>query len=322
MSELQEDSPINIIRAVDSLQAVGKHFQKCIQIVEHLLEERETLIKELIFMKEPMHQEIGDLRTELLMLYQSKSKAEIECDNFKEEITCTKKKLFEITKAQLTCKYKLDANKQDLPRITLVQEALESKVQVLSDELAVLKDHCHEEINQMIHQLENNRNTENILSLSKSRQTSAEFQCFLVEQRQWLEQYYQPKLEKLNKWSKTSAKSLQNTQKEIKCLIKQLQPLQEQVTKLYAQRQHLEEQLQFMQRKWAEDVLQYQEQKKELELKVSILKTELAQQKKKNEDIKNLKESLSEDLSVYKGRLTACGNLIESSNKLDLKNPK
>ncbi|XP_067867167.1 syncoilin [Heterodontus francisci] len=322
MSEFQEDPPIEIIRTVDSLQAVGKHFQECIRSVEVLLEARENLIKELIFMKEPMHKEIGGLRAELLQLYQTKSKTEIECDNFKEEIICTKKKLFEITKAQITYKYKLHVNKQDLPQIALQQEALESKAQVLSDELAVLKTHCHKQINQMIHQLENISNTKNILSPAKSHQTNVEFQSFLGEQWQWLERYYEPKLGKLMKWNKIRAESLHGTQQEIECFMKQMQPLREQMTKLNIQRQCLEQQLKFMQRKWAEDILQYQGQKKELEEKISVLKAELALQKKKNDDIKYLKDSLSEELSIYKERLTAYGNLIESSNKLDLKNPK
>uniref|UniRef100_UPI00398F2D26 syncoilin isoform X2 n=1 Tax=Pristiophorus japonicus TaxID=55135 RepID=UPI00398F2D26 len=301
MTELpEEDSPIDIIRAVDSLQAADKHFQQCIYCVEELLLERENLIKEFILMKEPLHQAIGDLKAELLKLYQTKSKAEIECDNFKEEIACTKKKLFDIIKAQMACKYKLDCKKQDLPRITLEREVLESKVQVLSDELAVLKNHHHEEISQIIHRLENSQNTNDALSLAESRQTSGDFRSFLGEQRQCLEKYYEPKLEKLMRWSKTRAESLQHTQQEIRGFIKQLQPLQEQVAKLNTQGRCLEQQLQLRQRKWAEDVLQYQGQKRELEVKVTILKSELAQQKEKNSEIKYLKGSLSEELSVYK----------------------
>ncbi|XP_078423640.1 syncoilin-like [Cetorhinus maximus] len=322
MSEFQEDPPKEIIGIVDSLQIVGEQFQECIQSVEELLEKRENLIKELIFMKEPMQKEIGILREELLKLYQTKSKTEIECNNIKEEITCTKKNLFEIIKAQMTCKHKLHVNKQALPQITLQQEALKSKAQVLSDELAVFKNHCHKEINQMVHQLENIRNMKNILIPAKGHETSVEFQSFLGEQWQLLEKYYEPKLGKLLKWCEHRNESLQQSQKEIKCFIKQLQPLQEQVTKLNTQRRCLEQQLQFMQRNWAQDILQYQWQKRELQEKFSMLKTELTLQKQKNNNIKHVKESLSEELCVYKERLAAYGNLIESSNKLDLKNPK
>ncbi|XP_072356167.1 syncoilin isoform X1 [Scyliorhinus torazame] len=314
LSEFQEDPPMEIIRIVDSLQVVGKHFQECIQSVEELLEERENLIKELIFMKEPMHNEIDVLRGELLKLHQTKSKTAIECDNFKEEITCAKKNLFEIIKAQMTCNYKLHVNKQALPQMTLQQEALESKAQVLSDELTRLKNHCHQEKNQMIYQLENI--TKNIQSSSKHHQTSGEFQSVLDEPWQWLEKYYEPKLGNLLKWNKSRTESLQQTQQEIQDFIKQLQPLQEEATKLSIQRQCLEQQLQLMQRKWAEDILQCQKEKSELQEKVRMLKTELALQKQKNNDIRCLTESLSEELFVYKQSVTAYGNLIESSNKL------
>ncbi|XP_078094483.1 syncoilin [Mustelus asterias] len=314
MSEFQEDHPMEIIRIVDSLQAVGEHFQECIQSVEELLEERENLIKELVFMKEPMHKEIESLREELLKLYLTKSKTEIECDNFKQEIASTKQNLFEIIKAQMACKYKLHITKQSLPQVAAQQEALRSKAQVLSDELTQLKN--HKETNQIIHQLENIKNTKNIRTSSKSYQANREFQNFAGESWQWLDKYYEPKLGKLTKWNKSRSESLRLIQQQIKAFIKQLQPLQDEVTRLNLQRQRLEQQLQFMQRKWAEDILQYQKEKSELQEKVSLLKTELKLQKQKNDDIKHLKESLADELLNYKESLTACGNLIESSNKL------
>ncbi|XP_072403995.1 syncoilin [Chiloscyllium punctatum] len=322
MNDFQEDPTADIITTVDSLQAVGKRFQECIDSVGELLEERENLMKELNFMKEPVHKEIGNLRTELLKLYQAKSKTEIECDNFKEEITCTKRNLFKITKAQITCKYELHINKQDLPLITSQQEVLESEAQRLADELAVLK-HCHQkELNQMINRLESIKNERNMLSLTNSHQTNEEFQSLFGEQWQWLEKHYEPKVRNLLNWSKTRAESLKHTLHEIESFRKQLQPLQEQVTKLNIRRQCLEEQMQFIQRKWAEDILQYQEQKRQLQEKVSLLKTELGVQKQKNNNIKHLKESLSEELFVYKECLTAFGTFTESSNKSDLKNSK
>ncbi|XP_048414194.2 syncoilin-like isoform X2 [Stegostoma tigrinum] len=317
MNDFQEDPPVEIIRIVDSLQAVGKRFQECIDSVGELLEERENLIKELSFMKEPVYKEIGNLRAELLKLYQTKLKAEIECDNFKEEMTCTKKTLFKITKAQMTCKYELHINKQDLSLTTSQRKTLESRAQTLSDELAVLK-HCHQkEINQLIRQLESIKNGRSTLSLMNSHQTNEEFQSLFGEQWQWLEKYYEPKVRNLLNWSKTRAESLKCTLQEIENFKKQLQPLQEQVTKLNTRRQRLEGQVQFIERKWAEDILQYQEQKRELQEKVSLLKTELDVQKQKNNNIKQLKESLSEELFVYKESLTAFGTLTESSNKLD-----
>ncbi|XP_007902489.1 syncoilin [Callorhinchus milii] len=321
MSEFEEDSPV--IRAVDSLQAVGQLFQVCIQAVEQLLAERENLIEQLTRLKEPMHQEVCVKKAELLALYQNKSKTQIECDNLKEEMKLIKKKLFEVTKAHMACKFKLDTSKQVLPQVALVREELESKVQTLSVELAGLKTHSRGEINQMIQRFENNRDTKEILSLSKNRETDLKFQRVLVEQRQELDKYYQPKLERLMKWNKTSVESLQRTKQEIKDLIKELQPLQEQVAKLNTQRKCLVKQLQLLQIKRAEDAVQYQEHQRELEEKVIILRTELAVQTNKNDNIKNLKASLSEDLCVYKERLTIYGNLINSNvrNRCDLKHP-
>ncbi|XP_069752210.1 syncoilin-like [Narcine bancroftii] len=318
VDELCVESPIDIIGTVDSLQALGKHFQSCIKCLEELLEERENLIREIIFTKEPMHQEICDLRAKLLMLYHSKSETDIECDNYKEEITCIKRKLFEVTKAHMTYKYEMYINSQGLPQMVSLHETLKSKAQVLSDELAGLKKHYHEEIRQVIHQLENIGSTNNILPISRSQETN-KFQNLLAEQRQWLEKYHEPKMKNLMSWNKSRAETLRQLRQEVKCFRGQLQSLQEQVTMLINRKQFLEQQLQFTERQWGQDIMHLQTQKTELEAKVDTLKAKLVEQKEKNDSIRYIKESLSEELDAYRERLITCGNLIQSTMSGDPK---
>ncbi|XP_072102274.1 syncoilin isoform X2 [Mobula birostris] len=308
--EFSDESPVDIVQAADTLQAVGRHFQRCIDSLEELLEERENLIRELIFVKEPMIQEVCDLRAKLLVLFQGKSEAEIECENYKEEIKSTKRKLFEIIKTQMTYKHAVSTSNQSLPQMALEQEALESEAQLLSDELAVLKDRQQEEINKVIHKLENIRNTINIVSRSKGQQTD-EFQNILAEQRQWLQKYYEPKLENLMKWDQSRTESLRHTQQEVKGFRQQLQVVLDQGAKLSTQKQFLQRQLQATHEKRGQDIALYQTQIRELEAKVSILKTELIIQKKKNDNMRIMKESLLEELAAY--RCKTCLHVGEKS---------
>ncbi|XP_078279007.1 syncoilin-like [Rhinoraja longicauda] len=317
--ELSAEPPVDI-RAAASFQEVGKHFQRCLYCLEELLDERENLIREVIFLKEPMHQEICDLRAKLLALYRSKSEAEIECDNYKAEIMCIKRKLFEITKAHMTHKQAVDATRQGLLQMTLEHDAEQSRSQTLSDELAALKNQYREEINLVTRQLENTRNPDNILSLWRSRQTN-EFQTLSAEQRQLLEKYYEPKLEKLLSWNKRRTGSLRLAEQEVGSLRGQAWASQHQATILSNHKLLLEQKLLNAQAAWAQDAASYQIQKRELEASAGILKTELGVQIKKNDHIRCMQENIAEELAAYKESLMMCGNLIESPDMVDQKNP-
>ncbi|XP_055512658.1 uncharacterized protein sync [Leucoraja erinacea] len=317
--ELPAESPVDI-PAVDSMQQVGEHFQWCLYCLEELLGEREKLIRELIFLKEPMHQEICELRVKLVAIYRSKSQAEIKCENYKGEIMFMKRKLFEMTKAHLTYKQEADSTRQALVQMTLEHEAEESRSQTLNDQLAAFKHQCREEIKLVIHQLENTRNIDNILPLWRSRQTD-EFQNLLAEQRQWLEKYHEPKLEKLLSWNKSRAASLRLAQREVGSLRGQVCQLQQQATSLNNQKLLIEQKLLRAHSVWAEDAARYQIQKRELEAKARILETDLSVQKTKNDDIRCMKQNITEELAAYKESLTMCGHIIESPDMIDQKNP-
>ncbi|XP_017591596.1 PREDICTED: syncoilin [Corvus brachyrhynchos] len=98
-----------------TLEELGNYFQECIEIVEQLERERDSLIAELAQLREPALQEIRHAHEEIQAACRLLAKVELERDNLRDEIRQIKQKLFKVTKECVACQYQLESRRHDPP---------------------------------------------------------------------------------------------------------------------------------------------------------------------------------------------------------------
>ncbi|XP_068773203.1 syncoilin [Struthio camelus] len=300
-----------------TLEELGNYFQECIEAVEQLEQERDSLIRELALLREPALQEIRQAHEEILAAYRLLAKVELERDNLKDEIRQIKQKLFKVTKECVACQYQLESRRHDLDQFAAYRGELESRAGQLSEELARLKESCEKEKEEARQQLETPPCRRDNHYLQESRRLSVAFESFVAESRRGLEEHYEPQLLRLLERREASAKALQEMQGEIQGMKEALRPLQGEVSRLRLQNRSLEEQMVLVKQKRDEEVGQYREQVEELEDRLKELKNGIQLQQRKNQELEELRSSLHQELSIYKGCLEIYGHLCKSEEKAD-----
>nr|XP_009929589.1 PREDICTED: LOW QUALITY PROTEIN: syncoilin [Opisthocomus hoazin] len=265
-----------------TLEELGDYFQECIEAVEQLEKERDSLIAELAQLREPALQEIRHAHEEIQAACRLLAKVELERDNLKDEIRQIKQKLFKVTKECVACQYQLESRRHDLSQHTAYRGELETQAGQLSGELSRLKETCEKEKEVLRQQLEMPPCRQDNLYLQESRRLSMEFESFVAERRR-----------------------------------KALRPLQGEVSRLRLQNRSLEEQIVLVKQKRDEEVGQYREQVEELEDRLKELKNGVQLQQRKNQELEELRTSLHRELSIYKGCLEIYGHLCKSEEKAD-----
>ncbi|XP_015667160.1 syncoilin [Protobothrops mucrosquamatus] len=299
------------------LEDLGERFQQCIEAVEQLEEERDWLIKELTLLRQPALEELQRAHEEVLEAYRLHAKVELEKDNLWDEIRQVKRKLFRVTRECVVCQYQLEARRYEVAQDVDYQGELENRASQLSEELTQLKETYEAEKEHFRQRLKAPRHEGSSRHLQESRRLSMEFESFVLENRQCLEEHYEPKLVRLLERREASRKALQTTQSEVHRLKETLRPLQGEVSKLLLQNRNLEEQILLIRQKRDEEVLQYKEQVEEMENRIWELKTGVQLQQRKNQELEELKASLHQELSIYKGCLEMYGQLCKSEVKQD-----
>ncbi|XP_015263569.1 PREDICTED: syncoilin isoform X3 [Gekko japonicus] len=300
-----------------SIEELGNRFQECIEAVEELERERDHLIQELMQLREPALEEIKQAHEEILKAYRLHAKVELERDSLRDEIRQVKRKLFRVTRECVSCQYQLETRRHDVAQYVVYREELESRVSQLSEELSQLRETCEREKEQFSQQLKVPRRRRDSCYLQESRRLSMEFESFVAESRQSLEEHYEPKLMRLLERREASTKALQKTQSEIHRLKETLRPLQGEVSKLRLQNRNLEEQILLFKQKRDEEVLQYREQVEEMEERLRELRNGVKLQQHKYKELEEVKTSLHQELSIYKDCLEIYGQLCKSEANQD-----
>ncbi|XP_064491380.1 syncoilin isoform X1 [Pseudopipra pipra] len=300
-----------------TLEELGNYFQECIEIVEQLEKERDSLISELAQLREPALQEIRHAHEEIQAACRLLAKVELERDNLRDEIRQIKQKLFRVTKECVACQYQLESRRHDLSQHAAYQGELETQAGQLSGELSQLKETCEKEKEALRQRLEAPPCRQDNLYLQESRRLSAEFESFVAQSRRGLEEHYEPQLLRLLERREAGARALQEMQGEIQGMKEALRPLQGEVSRLRLQNRSLEEQIVLVKQKRDEEVGQYREQVEELEDRLKELKNGVQLQQRKNQELEELRTSLHRELSIYKSCLEIYGHLCKSEEKAD-----
>ncbi|XP_003230004.3 syncoilin [Anolis carolinensis] len=298
-----------------SIEEIGERFQECIEAVEELEKERDRLIEELSLLREPALEEIRKAHQEILEAYRLHAKVELERSSLRDEIRQVKRKLFRVTRECVACQYQLETQRHEVAQSAVYQEELEGRIRQLSEELSQLREACEKEKERFRQRLRAPRHRRDSVYLQESRRLSAEFESFVLESRQSLEEHYEPRMMRLLERREASRVALRETQGEVHRLKEALRPLRGEVSQLQLQNRSLEEQILLIRQKRDEDVLQYKEQVEEMEERLRELKNEVQLQQRKNQELEELRASLHQELSIYKDCLEIYGQLCKSKSE-------
>ncbi|KAK6474432.1 syncoilin-like [Huso huso] len=312
---MEVTEPADSITETDIMEELGNHFQKCIDEVDRLVAQRESLAHEIIVLQEPMLREIRALHGELTAAWKQKAKAELECHSLREEVRLVKWSLFKTTRECVQCQYTLENQRHDVAQFSISQEELQNQVCSLSEELLQLKAAQQQRLDQFRQILEHSRRPRGSLDLTDCRRLSLDFESYLKDSRKSVEEFYEPKVVSLLKRRQASMEDLRRTREQAEDLKDKLGPLKREVEVLSLQRTCLEERVMLIQRKRDEDVLQYRETLERLEESIRELKTEVQLQQRKKKEMETLKNSLSQELTVYKGCIEVYENIFTATEK-------
>ncbi|XP_062046873.1 syncoilin isoform X2 [Lepus europaeus] len=295
-------SPEESLSAED-LEVLEQRFQQCVQAVARLEEERDQLIHELVLLREPALREVQRVHGDILAAYKLHAQAELQRDGLREEVRLVKQKLFKVTKECVAYQYQLECRQQDVAQFANCRQVLTTRAAQLSEELAQLRDAYRKQKEQLRQRLEAPPSQSDGHFLQESRRLSAQFESLMAESRQGLEEEYEPQLLRLLERKEAGAKALQKTQAEIQEMKEALRPLQAEARQLHLQNRNLEDQIALARQKRDEEVQQYREQLEEMEERQRQLRSGVQLQQQKNKEMEQLRISLAEELSAYKGCL-------------------
>ncbi|XP_051688074.2 syncoilin isoform X2 [Oryctolagus cuniculus] len=289
--------------SAEDLEVLEQRFQQCVQAVARLEEERDQLIHELVLLREPALREVQQVHGDILAAYKLHAQAELQRDGLREEVRLVKQKLFKVTKECVAYQYQLECRQQDVAQFADCRQVLTTRAAQLSEELAQLRDAYRKQKEQLRQRLEAPPSQSDGHFLQESRRLSAQFESLMAESRQGLEEEYEPQLLRLLERKEAGAKALQKTQAEIQEMKEALRPLQAEARQLHLQNRNLEDQIALARQKRDEEVQQYREQLEEMEERQRQLRSGVQLQQQKNKEMEQLRISLAEELSAYKGCL-------------------
>ncbi|XP_028937071.1 syncoilin isoform X3 [Ornithorhynchus anatinus] len=292
------------------LELMELRFEECIEAVRGLEEEREELIHQLVALREPALREVQQAHLAILSAYKQQAQVELERDGLRDQIWAIKQKLFKVTKECVAYQYRLESRRQDVAQAAAQREELTGRAAQLTEELAQLRAACREETEQARRRLDATPAPADGHLLQESRRFSSQFESFLAQSRQGLEEQYEPQLVRLLERRDTGAQALQKTRAELQGVREALSPLRGEAERLRLQNRSLEEQIALVRQKRDEEVMQYREQMEEMEERQRQLKNGVQAQQQKNEEMEKLRNSLTQELSAYKGRQLREGNRL------------
>ncbi|XP_063810214.1 syncoilin isoform X2 [Pseudophryne corroboree] len=296
-----------------SLEDLGARFQFCIAAVEDLERERDELIRELALLREPSLEAVQQAHEEIIQAYGQRACAELERDSLREEIRVMRRRLFQVTKECVACKYQLENRRQELVQKTAEQEELGALANRLTEELTQLQTTFTLQREGEEQRLRAPQNRRFSRELKERRRLSSELQSQIDEQHRSLQDHYEPRLLQLLERSETGTKALQRAKEELLKLREEIRPLETESCHLQVQKCSLQEQIVVMKRERGKKVMLYRLQ--ELEDRRREINISVQLQQQQNKEMEELRKSLAQELAIYKGCLELYGQLFKTVTK-------
>ncbi|KAG5856140.1 hypothetical protein ANANG_G00004860 [Anguilla anguilla] len=283
------------------LEKAGPRFEGCIGEVKLLELQRDARVAQLLLLEQPMARATQALRAELGEARKLLARVELERQSLQEQVWQVKRRLFLVARDCIQSQVTLATQQHEVAQFAITQEELTAQIQELTEEASQLREEQQDQLRAVREQAQAaGRRRRPRSDLTHCRRFSLDLQQYLRGGVQALEQHYEPRLLALLRRRQWGEEALRRHREEAKDLRVRIAPLREEVQALELQRACMEERVALMEREREENVAQYREALEVLEQSLHDLKTEVQVQKKTNEAMENLKNSLSKELDVHR----------------------
>ncbi|XP_061751493.1 syncoilin-like isoform X1 [Nerophis ophidion] len=292
------DTNLDNIPKVDwsDMENLGQIFEQCIEQVSHLEMRRDELIKELLFLQEPMMSVVEHLRGALVDKWKLVTLAEMDYMFVLEEVQQVKRKLFVTTRDCIRSHVTLAQLEYQVAQSALTKEELNTHIQTLKEELSQLQEAHQNQLTTLRDQAKKPYRSRAMSDVSQCRQASVRLQRRLSVGMKEVENWYEPRLIALLKRRQFGEKALRMSKEQAVGLRTQLGTLKEEVQRLEEKRFSMEQRINLMEQEREELTTQHKEVEEELKETLRKLALEFEIKKRYSRDLQTLTSDILKEL--------------------------
>uniref|UniRef100_A0A3Q1FSY4 Desmin b n=1 Tax=Acanthochromis polyacanthus TaxID=80966 RepID=A0A3Q1FSY4_9TELE len=294
------------------LQHLNDRFASYIEKVRFLEQQNQALVVEVERLRgrEPTRiadlyeEEMSELRRQVEILTNQRSRLEVERDNLVDDLDKIKLRWQEILEKE-EAENNLSTFRADVDAATLARLDLERRIETLQEEIAFLKKIHEEEIRELQTQMQETQ-VQIQMDMSKPdltaalRDIRAQYEGIAAKNIAEAEEWYKSKVSDLNQAVSKNNEALKQARQETMEFRHQIQAYTCEIDSLKGTNESLMRQMRDMEDRHGREAGGFQDTIARLEAEISNMKDEMARHLREYQDLLNIKMALDVEIATYR----------------------